>query len=82
MYYYNSLIMKLPGDYFGLKKGIQAQRFVMAYLSKTILEHGQTLDPKNPRDFIDAFLIQKQRQEAKLSNSTDQSNYFTGELSN
>ena len=72
--------MKLPGDYFGLKKGIQAQRFVMAYLSKKISEHEQTLDPQNPRDFIDAFLIQKQRQEGKLTNSTDQSKYFTGAL--
>ena len=70
--------MKLPGDYFGLKKGLQAQRFVMAYLSKKISEHKQTLDLQNPRDFIDAFLIQKQREDSKLSNTTYQSNYFTG----
>lgn len=67
--------MKLPGDYLGFKKGIEDQKSVMAYFSKKIKEHECTLDPKNPRDFIDAFLIEKQKEALAISLRPK---YFTG----
>lgn len=72
--------MKLPGDHFGLKKGIEDQKWVMAYLSKKIREHERTLDPENPRDLIDAYLIEK-RKEENLTPTSAPPHYFTGIIS-
>lgn len=78
MYEY-SLLMKLPGDYFGVKQSIADQKWVMAYVSKKIAEHERTLDPDNPRDYIDAFLIEMRKE--NTASFSAKPRYFTRFLS-
>ncbi|XP_078516805.1 cytochrome P450 2C8-like isoform X3 [Lissotriton helveticus] len=53
------IIQPLPGPHRKVQKNVKvAKRFVKEYIK----EHQATLDPGNPRDFIDCFLIKMQQE--------------------
>ena len=45
------------------------------FVAKCIEKHRETLDPSNPRDYIDAFLI-----EMKAKAASNEEHYFDGAL--
>ncbi|KAG9480196.1 hypothetical protein GDO78_011946 [Eleutherodactylus coqui] len=56
---------------------------VTAFLKRIIKEHELSLDPKNPRDFIDMYLLQideEQRTQLESSFNTDYLFYIIGDL--
>ncbi|XP_036590703.1 cytochrome P450 2C15-like isoform X2 [Trichosurus vulpecula] len=56
---YPSLIKHLPGSHRTVHKNVlQVRGFLMDQVKK----HEETLDPKNPRDYIDCFLIKMQQE--------------------
>lgn len=50
--------MWLPFDPFGVRRFANAKRLVRAVLSREMEFHRLSLDPQNPRDYIDAFLLE------------------------
>ena len=72
-------LIKLPGDPFKLNllTKLHDER-VVAYSKQQILLHAQTLDPLNPRDYIDAFLIEKYRLESMSIELKIPNHFFTG----
>ncbi|XP_074089263.1 cytochrome P450 2C23-like [Macrotis lagotis] len=66
---YPSLIKHLPGSHRIIHKNIfKLRNFIMDQVKK----HEKTLDPNNPRDFIDCFLIKMQQ---KKMNPQSEFNY-------
>lgn len=51
---------------------------VIKYLATKVEEHMKTLDPNNPRDYIDKFLIEKDRKNKLHPGEENNSHYFTG----
>ncbi|KAI7794518.1 cytochrome P450, partial [Triplophysa rosa] len=52
-------IKHFPGPH---QKILQNSSELMAFIRKKVKEHRQTLDPENPRDFIDAYLLEIEKQ--------------------
>jgi hypothetical protein len=48
----------LPGDMFWIKRSLKNKAYLDHAAKEEIEEHKQTLDENDPRDFIDAFLIE------------------------
>ena len=74
----NSLLSKLPGDLGHVKQALKAELEVMQYLHSKVEEHIKTLDPSNPRDNIDKFLIEKNLHSKLHPGQEDKTHYFTG----
>ncbi|XP_021360956.1 cytochrome P450 2B5-like [Mizuhopecten yessoensis] len=53
----------LPGDFFKIKRNRDNFYEISDYMQQQITDHRNTFDPSNPRDFIDAFLKEQERQE-------------------
>ena len=51
---------------------------VIKYLHLRMEQHVKTLDPNNPRDYIDVFLIEKLKHQELYPGKENQSHYFTG----
>ena len=58
-----SLLARVPGDPLGFNKYLKLQDEMVAYVQRKIDAHVAALDPSNPRDYVDLFLIEKARQE-------------------
>ncbi|XP_072483333.1 cytochrome P450 2C44-like isoform X2 [Notamacropus eugenii] len=54
-----SLIKHLPGSHRTIYKNVLQMR---GFLMEQVKTHEETLDPNNPRDYIDCFLIKKQQE--------------------
>lgn len=52
------LLHYLPGNHNELLKNITEQK---KFILEQIKEHQESLDPSNPRDFIDYFLIKMEK---------------------
>ena len=75
-------LSKIPGDPFKLQWIIKLhEECLFAYLKQQIALHAQTLDPINPRDYIDAFLAEKHRLEKMSIEESTEKHYFTGIVS-
>ncbi|XP_069130183.1 cytochrome P450 2B19-like [Argopecten irradians] len=57
----------LPGDRFSIKKIVDNIKEIKDFIGEQIQEHRHKMDRDNPRDFIEAFLIQQQKK-----NSSDE----------
>uniref|UniRef100_A0A5F8H4J2 Cytochrome P450 n=1 Tax=Monodelphis domestica TaxID=13616 RepID=A0A5F8H4J2_MONDO len=56
---YPSLIKRLPGNHRTINKNVlEVRNFIMDEVKK----HQETLDPNNPQDYIDCFLIKMQQE--------------------
>jgi hypothetical protein len=75
------ILSKLPGDFFHFNKPINKIPEVMQYLHTKVEEHERTLDPNNPRDYIDVFLIEKSRMNKLHPDEDEKAHYFTGNKS-
>ena len=51
---------------------------MLRYLHTKIEEHIKTLDSNNPRNYIDVFLIEKERKSKFHPGEENKSHYFTG----
>ena len=72
-------LIKLPGDPFKLHPMIKLhEERLVGYSKQQIALHAQTLDPLNPRDYIDAFLIEKYRLETMSIELKIPNHFFTG----
>ncbi|XP_069130184.1 cytochrome P450 2B1-like [Argopecten irradians] len=54
----------LPGDLFSMKRLTEIIFDIKDFVADQIQEHRNTLEEENPRDFIDAFLVQQRKHEA------------------
>lgn len=66
----------IPFDPFGVKMMLKGFSGGAEYVKKYIAKHRATLDPANPRDYIDAFLI-----EMNAHANSEEEHFFTGSLS-
>lgn len=71
-------MLKLPGDPLKRKKALFKESEVIQYLHSKVEEHVKTLDPNNPRDYIDVFLIGKNNKLKFHPEEENKSHYFTG----
>lgn len=71
-------MLKLPGDPLHGKNALIKEAEVIQYLHTKVMEHVKTLDPNNPRDYIDVFLIEKNHKLKLNSEEQNKSHYFTG----
>ncbi|XP_060078047.1 cytochrome P450 2B1-like [Ylistrum balloti] len=53
----------LPGDFFNIKKIRNNFYESINYMQQQIIDHRNTFDPENPRDFIDVFIKEQSRQD-------------------
>nr|XP_020836119.1 cytochrome P450 2C19-like [Phascolarctos cinereus] len=54
-----SLVRYLPGSHHKAFKNIQS---ILEFILEEVKEHQRTLDPSNPRDFIDCFLMKMEQE--------------------
>lgn len=64
--------MWLPFDPLGVRRFANAKRLVRSVVSREVESHRRSLDPHNPRDYIDAFLVEAAVDEATSSSSSTQ----------
>lgn len=62
----------------GLKRHIKYEKAIHDYIISKIRDHEKSMDIDNPRDYIDAFLIEKYRLENEITNGNKKEHYFTG----
>ncbi|XP_064626186.1 cytochrome P450 2U1-like [Lineus longissimus] len=55
----------LPGDLFHYKQVMRNVRHVLGFLDNHIKEHKERFDPDNIMDFLDAYILEKQRQDKR-----------------
>lgn len=65
----------LPGDYFGYKQVMQNSDYMQNVFREIIDQHRANANLDDPRDFIDAFLKQMDKEKDK-ENTTFHGNYF------
>lgn len=61
--------MWLPFDPLGVRRFVNAKRLVRAIVSREMELHHLSLDPQNPRDYIDAFLLEAEAAPATSNHS-------------
>ncbi|XP_064600806.1 cytochrome P450 2J4-like [Liolophura sinensis] len=60
----------LPGDFFGFKNIMKNKDLVESFLIDQIQQHKETLNPDEPRDFIDAYLSEMYKAQEKDPHTT------------
>ncbi|XP_069130180.1 cytochrome P450 2J6-like isoform X2 [Argopecten irradians] len=53
------VVRHLPGDLFSVKRLVQNFEDIKEFINEQVIEHRNTLDKDNQRDFIDVFLLQQ-----------------------
>lgn len=72
---FGSWSLLVPFDPFGVKALRKGFETGAVFVAKCIEKHRETLDPSNPRDYIDAFLI-----EMKGKAASNEEHYFDGSI--
>jgi hypothetical protein len=68
----------LPGDLFHYNQVMRNVNEVNTFLETQIREHKEQFDPDNIMDFLDAYILEKQRQDAKNPNNPFTGRYHVG----
>lgn len=55
--------MWIPGDFFGVKRLLNAHQEILDFVEVQLKEHERTFDANITRDYIDAFISEMKRQE-------------------
>ncbi|KAK7797455.1 hypothetical protein U0070_006656, partial [Myodes glareolus] len=58
---YSSILKFFPGAHRQIYKNLQE---ILDYIHHSVEKHRETLDPSNPRDFIDTFLIRMEKEKS------------------
>ncbi|XP_056590041.1 cytochrome P450 2B4-like [Triplophysa dalaica] len=66
-------IKHFPGPH---QKMLQNTNELLGFIREEVNEHRQTLDPENPRDFIDAYLLEIDKQKSQEDSTFHEQNMF------